>query len=174
MYRFIAKEKANRKRDCATSCKTCKMCKKDTRDYDDCWAQCDNCNRCHADYHNSKQYNEPYEYRPWFLSVDNHSFSVVPYSKQFCDNICGVRMCKKYRKRLNDYDQCRRCQIQGMCWSPYQERCIKCDLNSAMKPCEDKYGCPNPEGYEFGNVPPINPMFTNCNACWDQTSYTTL
>lgn len=172
MYKFKAKN-SNRgfyKNDnCKSACNNCKICQKDTRGYADCWSSCDACNACHVDYRNTKEYDEPYEYRPWFPEFNNRG-----YSKQFCDNICGVRMCKRYRKRLDDFKQCRNCQQKGQCWSPYQERCIDCDYNSAIKPCEDKYGCQNPRGYEFANVPPINPMFTNCMPCWDEKIYTTL
>lgn len=159
--------------NCKSACDNCKLCQSDTRDNQDCWSNCDKCNRCHIDYKNSQSYDEPYEYRPWFLSKDNHSFEILPYTKQFCDNICGVRMCKKYRKQHNNFTQCKRCQLQGKCWSPYQKRCIDCGYNRAVVKCEDKYGCSNPNGGEFSNVPPINPMFNNCTVCWDQSSYST-
>ena len=177
MYKFLGQisgsTKENYEDSCEAACKQCKLCSLDTREYGDCWSACDMCNRCHADYKNSQVYNEPYEYRPWFLSQDNHSYGIVPYPKKFCDNICGVKMCKKYKEQVNNYEHCKRCQEIGKCWSPYQQRCIDCGYNRAMKSCEDKYGCANPNGYEFANVPPINPMLNGCNVCWDQSNYST-
>lgn len=177
MYKFMAKDSNRfgfyRQQNCKAACDNCTKCQKDTREHDQCWSSCDMCNRCNADYENSRSYDEPYEYRPWFLSQDNHSFGIVPYTKQFCDNVCGVRMCKKYREQFNNYQQCKRCQLQGKCWSPYQQRCVDCGYDRAVIPCEEKYGCPNPNGFEFANVPPINPMLNECNVCWDQSKYST-
>ena len=178
MYKFQAKQSQRfgfyRQENCDAACENCKTCKKDTREYQDCWSSCDACNRCVADSKNSESYDDPYEYRPWFLSVDNHSYAKVPYTKQFCDNICGVKMCNTFRKRHDDYTQCKRCQLKGKCWSPYQKRCIDCSHNNAFKSCERKYGCLNPRGSEFANVAPINPMLTNCMPCWNEQAYTTL
>lgn len=177
MYKFIDKDSSRfgfyREQNCKSACDNCNLCKKDTRDNSDCWNSCDMCNRCNTDYKNSQSYDEPYEYRPWFLSKDNHSFGIIPYAKQFCDNVCGIKICKKYREQYANFIQCNQCQLQGKCWSPYQQRCIDCGYTRAMEPCENKYGCANPNGFEFANVPPINPMFNNCTVCWDQSNYST-
>lgn len=178
MYKFMAKDSKKygfyRMKNCMEACDRCKMCSKDTRDHDQCWSACDNCNQCNANYHNTKLYDEPYEYRPWFLSVDNHNYGIIPYAKQYCDNVCGVKMCNRYRERIDNYNHCKRCQVQGKCWSPYQSRCTDCSYAQSQKPCENKYGCLNPKGSEFANVPPIDPMFTGCMPCWNEEAYTTL
>lgn len=173
MYKYIATTISTSNQKCEEACEACRLCKNDTREYDDCWKNCDRCNKCHVNYKNNQVYNEPYEYRPWFLTQANHSYSIIPYAKQFCDNVCGVRTCQKYRTQLENYHQCKRCQLQGKCWSPYQQRCIDCGFDRAMKSCESKYGCANKNGFEFENVPPINPMFNNCVICWDQNKYLT-
>jgi len=174
MYKYISRRKNTiTEQQCKRACSRCDLCSKDTREYDGCWNSCDECNRCSADSKNSQVYDDPYEYRPWFLSEDNHSFNIIPYTKQYCDNVCGVKTCKKYREQYTNYQQCKRCQLQGKCWSPYQERCIDCGYDRAMQSCENKFGCKNPNGYEFANVPPINPKFNKCQICWDQSSYMT-
>jgi hypothetical protein len=173
MYKYISKTSNYKSDKCKIACKQCRVCKKDTREYDDCWSACDMCNRCNADSHNAKIFNDPYVYRPWFLSKDNHSFETVPITKQYCDNLCGPVMCKKYNEQMFNYTQCLRCQEQRKCWSPYQQKCIDCGYDRSIVSCEKKYGCNNPDGPQFAKVPPINPMYNNCTVCWDQSSYLT-
>ena len=69
--------------------------------------------------------------------------------------------------------QCKRCQMQGQCWSQYQDRCIECSPTQASIPCENKFGCVNPNGGEFQNTPPVDPMHSNCNPCWNSNKFTT-
>jgi hypothetical protein len=182
MYKYISKQSTSHYATAATAatattddsqicdkaCNNCRLCSKDTRDNNQCWDSCDICNKCNVDYVNAQSYDEPYEYRPWFLSQDNHSFSSVPYTKQYCDNLCGVKTCNIYRQQLSNYQQCKHCKLQGKCWSQDQKRCIDCDSKQFKKSCENIYGCPNPNGYEFANVAPIDPMLNGCHMCWRQ------
>lgn len=175
MYRYLnqlSESSQLRTENCVEKCDKCKMCKQDTRDFDDCWKDCDDCNRCHADYLNSRVYNEPYEYRPWFLTPFNHTYTSVPYSKQFTDNLCGQRVGNLYRQRYNDYKQCQRCQLQGKCWSTYHQKCVDCEYERANTSCERRFGCRNVLGNRWS--PPIDPMLTQCTPCWDQNTYTTM
>jgi hypothetical protein len=137
---------------CARVCQECKECKSDRSQpwgWSDCWQKCDECNRCSAAAHNADSYNDPYYYRPDWAQ---RTLATTPaLSKQFCDNICGVNMCKVYRERLDRYDECKR-----------QER-LSATRNGD---CERKWGCPNPNGAEFGYRAPIDPMFTDCKPCW--------
>lgn len=131
---------------CARVCQECKECKSDRSQpwgWSDCWEKCDECNRCSAAAHNADSYNDPYYYRPEWTK---RTLATTPaLSKQFCDNICGVNMCKVYRERMDKYEECKR-------------------VNGGQ--CERKWGCPNPKGEEFGYRAPIDPMFTDCKPCW--------
>ena len=171
MYKYQAKNAPKQDflklKNCTEACDKCKMCRKDTREYDQCWSSCDACSGCQADEMNARVYDEPYEVRPWFLTQQNHSYAMLPYTMQYCDNICGVRMCKRYRKQQDAYEQCKRCQLKQQCWSQVQEKCVDCSHTQYTKPCEQRFGCPNPNGGEFANVAPIDPMFTNCMPCWN-------
>lgn len=131
---------------CARVCKECKECKSDRSrpwGWSDCWEKCDECNRCSAAAHRADSYNDPYYYRP----ITKRTLATTPaLSKQFCDNICGVNMCKVYRERMAKYEECKRDQ--------------------GNNDCERKWGCVNPKGAEFGYRAPIDPMFTDCKPCW--------
>ena len=100
MKKFIAKQSPQyaqyRTDNCQSACETCKVCQKETRDWDQCWSACDSCNRCHARWVRQQSYNEPYNYRFPFY---NQTLKDTPLSGQFCDNVCGVNMCNTYRKR---------------------------------------------------------------------------
>lgn len=174
MYKFLGqnsqRKKEYRQKNCDIACETCKMCQKDTRDFDGCWSACDACNNCHAMIKRADIYNTPYEYAHPMVS---RSFDEMAYPKQFCENICHIRTCKAFNERMYNFNQCKRCQQQGKCWSPYQSRCIDCPRSQALTRCEDKYGCTNPLGYQYPTVPPINPMYTDCVPCWNQLKYTT-
>lgn len=91
---------------CDLACNRCRICKKDTRDNNDCWNFCDACNKCNLKADRSRIYDEPYEYRPWFLSPFNHSYSFVSFSKNTCNDLCGVRMCNDYRSVKNSNKYC--------------------------------------------------------------------
>jgi hypothetical protein len=158
------------KKWCVTACQRCDDCKREERGWDECWSACDECNRCYARTVREDVYDEPYNYMPWW---DNRKLSETPLAKQFCSNVCGVNMCKAFRQQYDGYAQCKRCQQQGLCWSQYQGRCIDCPRSQRFKSCEQKWGCPNPNGAQFGYVPPRDPMFSDCKPCWNSLLYTT-
>jgi hypothetical protein len=153
---------------CSKRCNDCKMCKKDTRDFDECWKNCDDCNRCHADTRNSQVYDEPYEYRNWIITPINTSFANQPYSKQYTGNVCGVRLANDYHKRVSDYNQCKVCKRKSMCYSPYYRKCISCDPSVQALSCEQRFGC---KAGTYAYRAPIDPMFTNCVKCWNDNEY---
>lgn len=124
---------------CRTACKQCADCKTEMRSWSDCWSACDECNRCYAEAYRSDLYTEPYYYR-----ISNRTLKTTPaLAKQYCDGICGVNMCNEYKQRLVGYKQCQ-----------------------DNTECKRKWGCPNPNGAEFGYVAPIDPMYTDCQPCW--------
>lgn len=164
MERYIALEKYKArgatdicpiKREwCNTACNKCVECSSEKgtsrkeypqpeRSYSDCWSWCDECTRCEAAAVSDRSYNDPYNY-----ILQPRSLAQTPaLAKQFCDNICGVNMCKPYRQRQQGYQECKRQGAEG---------------------CEKSWGCPNPNGLQFGYVAPIDPMFTDCKPCWEK------
>jgi hypothetical protein len=151
MERYVALEKYKargatdicpiKKQWCDAACKRCVDCKDESRDWSDCWSWCDECQRCEAAAMNERSYNEPY-----FHTLRRRTLGEVPaIAKQVCDNVCGVNVCKAYGERRQAYNVCRR---------------------SGSTDCERKYGCPNPNGIQFGYVLPKDPMFTDCKVCW--------
>lgn len=177
MDKWVAREALRKETDpirrewCAVACGRCGDCKRGSdRSWSACWSACDACKRCAAEAHRAKAYNAPYFYMlPW----QQRKLSETPYAKQFCANVCGVNMCKAYSERQYGYEQCQRCQQQSKCWSQYQQRCVPCPKSQALKSCEQKWGCPSPFGTEFGYVPPVDPMYTDCIPCWNAGAYTT-
>jgi hypothetical protein len=167
---------------CEAAYQHCNDCKRETRNWDECWRACDQLNRCHARSIRADVYNDPYNYvYPW----SRRTLSETPLPTQFCDNICGVNMCKAYKERNNNYQECKRCEQSGgqfrsqsggqfRCWSPYHRRCVECGGTALtadsqrFKTCEEIWGCPNPNGAEFGYVAPIDPMYSDCIPCWDR------
>lgn len=173
MEKFLAQQRRTttcpiREDWCNTACQQCDDCERETRTFSECWTACDECKRCQARVHRADVYDEPY-----FYILQPRTLAGTPaIAKQYCDNICGVNMCKDYRDRLEGYNQCKRCEQQGLCWSQYQNRCVQCPSNQAGG-CERKWGCPNPNGSQFGFVAPMDPMFTDCRPCWNALQYTT-
>lgn len=160
-------------KQCDQACQMCEDCQGESRGWSDCWKHCDACNRCkqrafHTDRYGWTNYQPPNEY------VTPPEKKRYPIAKQYCDNVCGVRVCRRYRERMDGYNQCKRCEQLGMCWSDYQSRCVQCpSLSYGPGHCEAKWGSPNPLGAQFAYVPPINPMNTNCKPWWNPSSYTT-
>ncbi len=134
-------EKQGEQRDfCKSACKQCTDCKRETRGW--CSSACDECNRCYAKTYHDDLYTEPYHYR-----ISNRTLKETPaLSKQFCDNICGQNMCNKYKQRLQKYHECK--------------------MSQPVVVCNRMWGCPNPEGAEFGYVAPSDPMYSDCKPCW--------
>ena len=171
MDKYLANQNCtNTYRGCDSACAECNACKRESRSWSECWRKCDQCNRCAAAEYRENKYADPYYYQaPWV----HRTLATTPLSKQFCDNVCGVNMCNAYRDRYNGYMQCKRCEMQSKCWSPYQQRCVECPPDSSPGRCEMKWGCPNPNGSQFGHRPPIDPMFTDCKPCWNPLNYNT-
>ena len=171
MQKFLAKNTADysayKHKNCDLACKHCKMCKKETRDWDKCWSACDNCNKCHANVKTNATVV------PYFHTPPLHFQNNFTISPKFCSNVCGYNACQAYRKRYDNYVQCKRCQQKGQCWSEYQKRCVQCNHVQLLKSCEDKFGCPNATDSRFPSVPPRDPMYNNCQLCWQETDYTT-
>lgn len=179
MQKFLAQQRfrgcanGSGREYCNTACQQCDDCERETRGYSECWSACDECKRCQASAIRADVYDEPY-----FYVLQPRTLAGTPaIAKQYCDNICGVNMCKAYRARQDGYNQCKRCEQRGQCWSQYQQRCVQCPGGRAMtgsaSSCERKWGCPNPNGAEFGYVPPMDPMFSDCRPCWNPMQYTT-
>lgn len=102
---------------------------------------CDECNRCKAAATSDASYNDPY-----YHTIQHRTLAQTPaLAKQFCDNVCGVNMGRDYRAQRDAYGMCLRVGSTG---------------------CERMYGCPNPNGRQFGYVAPIDPMYTDCKPCW--------
>lgn len=164
---------------CDEMCIECQDCKRDPRGRLTCWEKCDDCNRCAAaSYRNNatsrgwgpitgsslNEFDAPYYYvHPW---GPDRTLDTTPLSKQFSAGVCGVNTARAYDERIDNYRMCKTCEIRGQCWSPYENRCIECPADSSPGRCEDKWGCPNQNGAEFGFRPPVDPMFTNCKPCW--------
>lgn len=157
-------------KNCIKDCKKCWLCKSTRSPYDTCWSACEKCNFCNMHRKRSNLWDQPYVYSHPDAPLAR---SELPVGKRFCENICGYNMCKGYRDRFDNYKQCQRCQLQNKCWSEYQRRCVECEPHQYQKSCEEKMGCRSPFGKEFGFVPPIDPMFTECVPCWDEGKYTT-
>lgn len=161
-------------KQCAEACQRCTDCEGESRGWSDCWKNCDECNRCMQRAYNSNRYGKDPYYPDNVFAKPAPNFNHHPIAKQFCDNVCGVPMCKAYRRRQEGYNQCKRCEQQGLCWSEYQSKCIDCPVMShGAGHCEAKWGSPNPMGAQFNHVPPINPMYTNCQGWWNPAGYTT-
>lgn len=170
MDKFLARQLIFSPSSCDNVCVKCKDCKRNTQNWTDCWKDCDECNRCSAIAYRNDIYDDPYYYQaPWY----KRSIATTPLAKQFCDNICGVNMCKAYRDQYDGYMQCKRCEQKSQCWSQYQSKCVQCPSGSRPGQCERKWGCPNPKGSQFGYVTPIDPMYTDCQPCWNPRYYNT-
>lgn len=173
MYKFLVRRECSdsaQNQKCENACVACADCKRGTRTWSDCWKQCDECNRCAAAAHRNDSYSDPYYYEnPWY----QRTLATTPLSKQFCDNVCGVNMCRAYRERYEGYMQCKRCEQQSKCWSQYQNKCVECPPHTSPGRCEQKWGGHNLKGAQFGYTPPIDPMYTDCKPCWNDSKYTT-
>lgn len=112
-----------------------------------------------------------------YNTTTGYSYQVYPYppyqyfyhNPRKCRDTCGGRSCQKYFKKLNNYNNCKRCQLikrpGPMCWDPKAQRCVSCSHNKALTRCEDTFGCKNPQGFPHGNIRPINPLYTGCKNC---------
>lgn len=84
-----------------------------------------------------------------------------------CEDACGQATCDRYYRRLNDYRMCQFCQSlrEPQCWDASAQRCVRCPPGVALRPCEDQFGCRNPNGWFHTRVPPQNPKYTGCRMC---------
>lgn len=116
--------------------------------------------------------------KPRIYKSNNYYYQIPPYPPRIyfynnpieCRDKCGPRACNLYHKRLNDFNNCKRCQnIKSpgpMCWSSRRQKCVPCPRHHALSRCEDRFGCSNPNGLPHDNVPPINPLYTGCKNCF--------
>lgn len=121
-----------------------------------------------------KVFTEP---KPRSYKWNNYSYHIPSYPPYVyyqpnpikCRDACGTDVCNEYFRRLNNYNNCRRCQLVKspgpMCWSPTTQRCVSCPPEQALSRCQDSFGCGNPNGGVHDNVAPINPLYTGCQNC---------
>ena len=157
---------------CKKSCENCKICRDVSPFRQNCWRHCDRCKYCKfRDHRSSQKHHPPYWTRhPYTPDPDDIDFAL---SHRTTSKVCGPVMYAEYIKQYNDYINCKKCQQRNKCWSKYQEKCVECSDEQLAVPCEEKYGCPNPNGASYGYGPPRNPMYTSCRKCWKK-QYTTL
>ena len=87
-------------------------------------------------------------------------------NKEFCSDYCHKNVCKKYNDRMKYYQYCKECASEGLCWSLSDPKCHKCkDGESTYCESKDNFGCYNISLQK--NTPPINPMLTGCDLCWE-------
>lgn len=84
-----------------------------------------------------------------------------------CRDSCGTKVCNEHYRRVNNYRMCQRCQSlkKPMCWNSEAQKCVACSPRQALSPCEDSFGCRNPNGWLQSNVAPIDPKYTGCRMC---------
>lgn len=150
-------------KQCAEACQKCEDCKGESRGWSDCWKYCDECNRCTQRAFHTRRY----EKGPFYPA--NVFVQPAPnYNLPNCNLVCGANVCQKYRYRKHGYDQCKRCEQSGKCWCESEKKCVDCPVMShGSGHCEAKWGSPNPMGAQFNHVPPINPVYTNCQGWWN-------
>jgi hypothetical protein len=83
-----------------------------------------------------------------------------------CKDVCGNKICDAYYNKMNNYRNCRRCQMKStpQCWCPRTQTCVNCPPEKALTSCASRtrYGMPNPNGALQADVPPQNPLYTSC------------
>lgn len=101
-------------------------------------------------------------------------YNIPPYppyvywypNPQTCADVCGNKICDKYYEQMNNYRNCKRCQLNDppQCWSSSKQQCVNCPPEQALESCSSRrrYGMPNPNGEIHADVPPQNPLYTNC------------
>lgn len=117
------------------------------------------------------------DHKPRSYTNNGYKYAIPPYPPYLyfypnpveCRDACGKNTCDKYYYRLNNYNNCKRCQLVKspgpMCWSSQKQQCVACPREQALSRCEDSYGCGNPNGFPHDNVGPINPLYTGCQNC---------
>lgn len=157
---------------CGVACDNCRICKSTSPFGMQCWRHCDRCRYCKFRGHHTAQTRDP----PYFNrhpDLPDPNYINFAASKFTTGGVCGPVLYADYIRQYNDYVHCKQCQLRGECWSKYQQKCVVCSDEQLAVPCEEKYGCQNPNGPLFGYGPPRDPMFTNCKKCWEK-HYTTL
>lgn len=123
-----------------------------------------------------KVFTEP---KPKYTIHNGYYYSVnsyPPYTYWYpnpmkCRDACGEKVCNEYFRRLNNYNNCKRCQLSRgynglpMCFDPKSQQCVECTPEQALENCEDRFGCANPQGWPHARVPPQNPLYTGCKNC---------
>ena len=151
--------KRDKTNSCRTACKMCALC--DGRNYEQCYDACRKCDSCVGNYN-------PYYASPHYSRLHRYSFTsdtspvygkismggryYNPYIPEYsdCEGSCGYSVCRAYKDRMRQYDNC----LQ----------------NHSKRYCNKKYGCKNWKGFEMKNTPPINPKYTGCQPCWTSGS----
>lgn len=112
-----------------------------------------------------------YKYNNYYYQIPNYPPYVHWYpNPMLCRDTCGDAICNEYFRRINDYRNCLRCQMnrgKPMCWSPEKQDCVDCPPEEALAKCNsrDRFGCANPNGFPHADVPPVNPIYTGCMMC---------
>lgn len=108
----------------------------------------------------------------YFYSINNYPPYVYWYPNPLeCRDACGEKVCNEYYRRLNNYNNCQRCQLSRgyngmpMCFDSRTQKCVDCSPGQALANCEDTFGCGNPQSWPHGRVPPQNPLYTGCKNC---------
>lgn len=157
---------------CKLAQENCKICKNVSPFPNECWRHCDRARYCQLRGHRSSRPHQPpyFNRHPYLPDPDYIKFAP---SKFTTNGVCGPVMYTEYIKQYNDYINCKHCQEQNRCYSKYQKKCVECSDEQLAVGCEEKYGCPNPNGPLFPYGPPRDPKFTSCRKCWEKR-YTTL
>lgn len=115
--------------------------------------------------------------KPVTYTLDGYEYKIPAYPPYMywypnpidCKDVCGKQVCDNYYKRRNDFYNCQRCQLVQspgpMCWNSNLQKCVPCSREKALAPCEETYGCANPNGFPHNKVAPINPLYTGCTNC---------
>ena len=123
-----------------------------------------------------KVFTEP---KPTFAVHNGYYYSTNSYPPYVywypnptkCRDMCGEKTCQEYYYKLNNYLNCKRCQNrrgskgQPLCFDPNKQKCVECAPELALIPCEDRFGCANPQGLPHRRGPPIDPRKTGCQMC---------
>ena len=160
---------------CQKPCLKCLSCRFKSPYNEMCQLECEECGKCVYDRDRYGKY--PPVVRPRYYYTEDLVYDVNMYKPNMywypnplgCRDVCGGPVCDVYEEKLRNYRMCRQCQLQNppKCWSPKDQKCVKCPLSEAWRDCQssDRYGCRNLRGYLHRNTRPINPKYTFCKLC---------
>jgi hypothetical protein len=86
---------------------------------------------------------------------------------QKCYQVCNKKVCDSYQNKLTNYYNCLYCKNQNKCFSKDKNKCVNCTNFDYNIQCssKDRFGCENPKGILYEDVPPIDPMNNKCKMC---------